>query len=150
VAKHFIVILIMVFRQATIQDVTSIKALLAQLGYPDLTVDEVKEKIEAYAREHYYLIVSEIDKKVVGFVALHWIEVMHFQGKLGRITAFCVDENFRSKEIGTRMLAASESFLQQQGCFKIEVASNIRRNRSHKFYLERGYVEDSKRFTKYF
>jgi GNAT superfamily N-acetyltransferase len=140
----------MIIRQATIQDSISIQRLLAQLGYPNLDEVEVHQKIKRHSLENYHLLVGEIDHEVVSFISLHWFELLHIKGKLGRITAFCADEFFRSQGIGRRLLEAAENFLVKQGCTKIEVTSNIKRIRTHEFYLSRGYEEDSRRFTKYF
>ena len=140
----------MIIRQAAIQDSIFIKRLLIQLGYPDLTEEDVRKKIACYAEQNYHLLVAEIDQEVVGFISLHWFDFFHSLGKIGRISAFCVDEHFRSQQIGRQLLEAAEVFLRQQGCSKIEVTSNIRRTRTHEFYLKRGYIEDSKRFRKYF
>ncbi len=146
---YFLVISIMIIRQATIQDSPCIQKLLVQLGYPNLVEEEVSDKIRSYTLDSNHLLVAEVNLFVVAFISLHWFDIFHSQGKIGRITAFCVDEKFRSQQIGTVLLQASEKFLQQQGCTKIEVTSNIRRLRSHEFYLKHDYCNDSKKFTKY-
>jgi len=140
----------MVIREANIQDVLAIQRLLAQLGYPDLPEEAVLEKINRYHSKDYRVLVGETDLNVIGFISLHWFEIFHSTGKIGRISAFCIDELFRSEGFGRLLLEAAEIFLVKQGCKKIEVTSNIRRIRTHEFYLERGYGEDSRRFTKYF
>ncbi len=139
----------MLIRQAHSSDARSISKLLAQLGYPDIHEEMAKEKIKIHTTEGYHLLVAEIDSQVVGFIALHWFELMHWKEKIGRMTAFCVDENFRSQGVGKQLLKASETFLKDKGCVKFEVTSNVRRTRTHGFYLNNGYVEDSKRFVKY-
>lgn len=140
----------MVIRNATIQDVEAIRQLLIQLGYSDLQEDDIAEKIRRYSSEHYRLLVGEVDHVVVGFISLHWFDIFHSEGMIGRISAFCIDESFRSQGFGRQLLEAAEIALVKQGCTKIEVTSNIRRLRTHEFYLSRGYQEDSRRFTKYF
>ena len=139
----------MTIRQAILSDAKSIQLLLSQLGYPDIDEQTALEKIELHSRTGYRLLVAETNTQVVGFIALHWFELMHWKGKMGRMTAFCVDENFRSQGVGKQLLVASENLLHLQGCAKFEVTSNGRRTRTHGFYLKNGYVEDSKRFVKY-
>jgi N-acetylglutamate synthase-like GNAT family acetyltransferase len=138
----------MLIRQAKISDAPIIKVLLAQLGYPDLRESAVAEKIKAHSEIPYSLLVADIKNQVVGFIALHWFELMHWEGKMGRISAFCVDENFRSKGVGKKLLDEAEKLLWSKGCAKIEVTSNARRTRTHEFYLRLGYKEDSRRFVK--
>lgn len=146
---HAINFLAMIIRKATPQDATAIQRLLDQLGYPDLPEQGVVEKINAYSGTSYCVLVGELNLSVIGFISMHWFEVFHSAGTIGRISAFCMDEVFRSQGLGQQLLEAAEGFLIKQGCTKLEVTSNIRRLRTHEFYLARGYGEDSRRFTKY-
>jgi GNAT superfamily N-acetyltransferase len=139
----------MIIRKADSRDSSSIKKLLIQLGYPGLSIDETHKKISDYDRDSYHLLVSEVENEVAGFISLHWFDIFHSPGKMGRITAFCVDEKFRSQGIGQKLLKASEEFLVSKGCTKIEVTSNEKRIRTHQFYPKVGYTEDSRRFVKY-
>lgn len=139
----------MILRQARQNDIVALKRLLIQLGYSSLSEDRVGEKIRRYEREGYKIIVCEIEKEVVGFISLHWFDIFHSPGYMGRITAFCVDENFRSRGIGKQLLSHAEKIFIGRGCTKLEVTSNARRAQTHEFYLKAGYIEDSRRFVKY-
>jgi ribosomal protein S18 acetylase RimI-like enzyme len=136
-------------RKAEPSDAKFILLLLEQLGYPDFDENDVKEKINRYDRTGYCMLVAEKEKGVIGFISLHWFDLVHWKGKLGRITAFCVDQNHRSQGIGKKMLQAAESILLGEGCIKLEVTSNLNRADAHAFYLKAGYIEDSRRFVKY-
>lgn len=135
-------------RQANSSDAEAVRQLLVQLGYPELTEKDVIEKIKFHRHEGYQLLVADIGGKVVGFISLHWFDLVHWREKLGRITSFCVDEGIRSQGVGRKLLEAGEKLLLSKGCVKIEVTSNARRTRAHQFYLGLGYAEDSKRFVK--
>jgi GNAT superfamily N-acetyltransferase len=136
-------------RQATYSDAPAIKNLLIQLGYPQLTVDQTNQKISTYAQENYALLVIEAEQHVAGFISLHWFDIFHSSGKIGRMSAFCVDEKHRGQGIGKALLKAAENYLISKGCNKLEVTSNEKRIRTHKFYADCGYIEDSRRFVKY-
>jgi GNAT superfamily N-acetyltransferase len=137
----------MIIRQGILSDSSSIHKLLAQLGYPQED-GKVVEAIESYHHEDYYLLVGEVDNTIVGFASLHWFDMFHARGKMGRITAMCIQENLRSKGIGHRLLMASEQFLKEKGCVKVEVTSSLKRTLTHKFYAKNGYGINSKRFIK--
>lgn len=147
--NDFEVISAMHIREATESDLVFIQRLLVQLGYPDFNERDVLAKLESYRRDGYRLLVAESDHETVAFIALHWFEVFHFPGRIGRITAFCVDEQFRGEGIGTQLMEAAEKLFRTNDCTKLEVTSNQRRQATHQFYLKRGYVEDSRRFVKY-
>jgi GNAT superfamily N-acetyltransferase len=137
----------MIIRQGILSDSSSIHKLLAQLGYPQEN-GEVVEAIESYHRDDYYLFVVEIDNIIVGFASLHWFDMFHARGRMGRITAMCVQEDLRSKGIGHKLLVASEEFLKGKGCVKVEVTSSLKRTLTHEFYTKNGYEINSKRFIK--
>ncbi len=139
----------MTLRQALSSDTKSIQSLLSQLGYPDFQEKDVDNKILLHKQEGYHMLVAEEGSKVAGFIALHWFDLAHWHGKLGRISAFCIDEEYRGRGIGQKMLQAAENMMLVKGCIKIEVTSNMKRTGAHAFYLKAGYVEDSRRFVKY-
>ena len=135
-------------RVATERDTAFLKSLLAQLGYPGLDDEEVRGKIAHYSQDGYALLVADTGMEVVGFISLHWFDIFHSPGKIGRISAFCVDDRVRGQGIGLALLTEAEDFFKVKGCVKIEVTSNERRTLTHQFYLNRGYVQHSKRFVK--
>jgi len=137
----------MIIRQGLLPDSPSIDMLLTQLGYPQ-QADESVEAIKSYNLEGYHLLVGEIDSVVVGFASLHWFDMFHMRGKMGRITAICVVEEQRSLGIGRELLWAAEEFLKLKGCVKVEVTTNLKRILTHEFYLKNGYIIYSKRFIK--
>ena len=139
----------MTIRPAKTSDAEKIKSLLGQLGYADFEVPEVVAKIISHEAPGYQILVAEVEGQVVAFISLHWFDLAHWKGKLGRITSFCVDQNFRSQGVGHQLLTTCEAVFRKEGCVKFEVTSNLRRTRAHEFYVKEGYLEDSKRFVKY-
>jgi GNAT superfamily N-acetyltransferase len=140
----------MLIRTPVSADIPCINRLFIQLGYPVQPDSFLLQRIERTVEQGYRVLVAEIDQEVIGFISMHWFEFFHQEGNVGRISAFCVDEKFRSQGIGLRLMDEAEVFLRSKGCLKIEVTSNLKRIKTHDFYLRRGYVEDSKRFVKYF
>ena len=142
-------LVLMTIREAIPSDCAAIQGLLEQLGYPENSLEDVQQKIRAHTEPNYHVLVAEIDGHVVAFISLHCFHLMHWKGKMGRISSFCVEEGFRSKGVGRQLLHAGEVWLFGKGCIKIEVTSNARRLLAHQFYLGLGYTEDSRRFVKY-
>jgi ribosomal protein S18 acetylase RimI-like enzyme len=139
----------MIIRVAVREDAEKILPLVRQLGYSGLDVSGFEEKIMAYESPGNRILLGEMNGKVIAFIALHTFVLFHSPGNVGRITAFCVDENFRSKGIGQQMMAAAENYFLENGCVRMEVTSNNRRVAAHNFYLKLGYTEDSRKFVKY-
>lgn len=139
----------MIIRAATPNDGAAIQRLLEQLGYADISLENTLRNLGHHAEPDYRVMVGEIEGHVIAFIALHCFHLMHWKEKMGRISAFCVEDGFRSKGVGRQLLHAGEEWLSSKGCAKIEVTSNARRIRAHQFYLNLGYTEDSRRFVKY-
>jgi GNAT superfamily N-acetyltransferase len=139
----------MVIREANRADAAGIIPLLKQLGYSGLDTRGVEEKITQYSVSGK-LLVSEHEGHLTSFISLHVFPIFHSPGNAGRITAFCVDEQYRSRGIGIAMIRAAEDFFLTKGCTRVEVTSNNRRLDAHAFYLNHGYIEDSRKFVKYF
>ena len=137
----------MIIRQAIPSDSPAIDNLLAQLGYPQEDANTI-EAINTYQLDSYHLLVAEVHGTVVGFASLHWFDMFHMRGKMGRITAICVMEHARSKGIGRDLLSAAEKLLKNKGCVKVEVTTNLKRTSAHEFYLKNSYTIDSMRYIK--
>ena len=135
-------------RQASSHDSGAIQRLLTQLGYPPPDVAFVVNKIENYSMGDYQLLVCDIEGEIVGFISLHWFDIFHSEGKIGRITALCVSEHVRAQGIGLQLMNVAEKLLRSKGCSKVEVTCNFKRTSTHEFYRKIGYTEDSKRFIK--
>ncbi len=134
-------------REATAKDLAALSDLLGQLGYK-LEHAELERKVRLFLEEDYRILVCEEGKHIVGFITLHIFEPFHLPGRTGRITSFCIDENYRAKGIGTQLLNAARQFLKKNHCRRIEVTSNDRRKDAHQFYVRRGFNAGSTKFVK--
>ncbi len=138
----------MIIRAAKTKDASVLSNLLEQLGYPT-SVSSCREKIKAYTKKGYKMLMAEVDRSVTGFISLHWYDTPHQSGSIGRITAFCVNEQSRTKGYGTQLLTAAEQHFKNLYCYKIEVTSNLRRTQTQQYYKNMGYGETSKHFVKF-
>lgn len=129
------------------EDAAQLVILLGQLGYP-ATHSQMLDKIQQHYSPTYKLLVAKQENQTVGFIALHFYHAFHHPAPIGRITAFCVDETVRGTGIGSLLLTAAEECFEQQGCFKIEVTSNLKRSNTHEYYRLRSYTETSRHFIK--
>ncbi|WP_325894493.1 GNAT family N-acetyltransferase [Grimontia sp. NTOU-MAR1] len=138
----------MIIRPATLEDAERINALCHTLGYPsDLEDTELRlEKIMKQPRDA--LFVAELCDMVVGYIAVHTVDVVHDDMPWGRISSMVIDENFRDMSIGKQLLEHAEAYLKKQNCHRIEVTSHISREEAHGFYLHLGYRITPLRFIK--
>ncbi len=122
--------------------------LIGQLGY-EVTPGKVAERLEAmHAEGRAVLLLAEIDNAVVGCLSTSVMHVLHRPAPVGRISMMVVEEAVRGRGIGTALVRAAEASLAAQGCYMIEVTSNVRRTEAHRFYERLGYERTSVRLAK--
>lgn len=138
----------MIIREAEEKDAEVLSLLLAQLGYP-APIDESLRRIDHYRKDGYRLMMGQVENRCIGFIALHWYHAVHHPRPIGRVVAFCIDETYRSKGLGSQMLRFAEDFFQTKKCVKVELTSNLRRKESHEYYFRKGYQQTSMHFVKY-
>jgi GNAT superfamily N-acetyltransferase len=128
----------MTIRAARPEDAAAVAGLCAELGYP-IPVEQARAHIEHDGG--VALIVAEMPHR--GLVG--WIEVAPRQsvevGRIAEIQGLVVTAAERGREIGTRLLEAAERWALRSGYARIRVRSNVVRERTHRFYAQRGYVE---------
>ena len=125
-------------RAASPDDCRGLAALSTQLGYP-MSPEEAEERRSRIAdHPDHALLVAEVDGRIAG-----WIQVSlprAFETALqAEIAGLVVDEASRSRGIGGRLLAASESWAREHGCRAVRVRSNVVRERAHGFYRRAGF-----------
>ena len=138
----------MPIRQAALEDKYRISELLKQLGYPD-TIDFIEKKMLSISlNPNASLLVYEVDRDVVAFMAIDFIPQIALKGDFARLSYFAVDSKYRSKGIGKEMEAYLEMLARQRNCDPIELHCNDRRTEAHKFYFRQGYIESPKYLMK--
>jgi (aminoalkyl)phosphonate N-acetyltransferase len=65
-----------------------------------------------------------------------------------RITAICVDEQYRGMGIGTQLLDFAENLAASFGDTLVEITCSLEREQTHQFYLQQGYSKHSYKFVK--
>jgi GNAT superfamily N-acetyltransferase len=94
------------------------------------------------------VLVAELDGAVIGCLSTSIMRVLHRPAPVGRISMMVVDEALRSRGIGAQLVRAAEAALAAQGCYMVEVTSNMRRTEAHRFYERLGYARTSVRLAK--
>jgi GNAT superfamily N-acetyltransferase len=136
-----------VIRAATGADSAALARLIGQLGYTAAASD-IAGRLAAMGAEGRLVLVAEFDGAVIGCLSTSTMRVLHRPAPVGRISMMVVDEALRGRGIGAAMLRAAEEALAGQGCYMVEVTSQVRRIDAHRFYERLGYERTSVRLAK--
>jgi ribosomal protein S18 acetylase RimI-like enzyme len=131
----------LIVRPARPKDAAGIAALIVSLGY-DVEAAEVKRRLSSVET----LVADK--GGIVGALSLAMTAVLHRPRPVGRISMLVVAEDARGKGIGTALVAEAERRLAAKDCGLIEVTSNRKRLRAHRFYEGLGFERTSYRFVK--
>lgn len=136
------------FTEATLEDADSILSLIHQLEHfisKETLLNNLKKSIE---HSEYSIFIAKENGKVIAFAELHFTQFIHEEKPRVRLTAYCVDEQYRDKNIGSFFLNFLEDYSKRQHVSRLELTSNVRRLDAHRFYEKNGYKFTSKRFYK--
>jgi N-acetylglutamate synthase-like GNAT family acetyltransferase len=135
-------------RNATYKDAPAIKLLLEALGYTasfSLLVDQLER---LFGNEDHQVWVYELNKEIIGFVSVHFLPQLAFDGGLAIITYLSVDETAKQTGVGQALEKQVTDQARLRKCERIQVHCLDWRTPAHQFYLQHGYQEYPKYFTK--
>lgn len=118
--------------------------LIQQLGY-SLTPEEILERIKLYtSHPDYALFVAEVNKQIVGLLALHLLIPFHDAHLTARVVSLVVDQAARRQKVASHLLKKAESYAKDKKCSIIELTTDQRRKTlgAHQLYITTGYTTD--------
>jgi glucosamine-phosphate N-acetyltransferase len=92
--------------------------------------------------------IAMCNDKIVGFASLTIKNSLWQEGYLGHIDELVVDERFRGKGVGTRLLEEIMKVSKKRSCKKIELDSAFHRKKAHAFYESKGFKNRAFVFSK--
>lgn len=140
----------LVIEKATEADFDGVVSLLHQL-WPGKDL-ESKVLFPIYASgvndSRRAFLVARAAGKVVGFGCMTIKNDLWVAGNLAYVDELVVDEAFRGRGIGTRLMEEMVLIADEHGCKKIELDSAFHRVRAHEFYRNLGFEKRSFVFSK--
>jgi len=86
------------------------------------------------------VLVAQADGQVVGVCEVLILEhIQHGGARAAELESVHVDATRRSQGVGAALVAASVQFAQTQGCYRIQLTSNLARHDAHRFYEANGF-----------
>lgn len=92
-----------------------------------------------------HVYVAESDGRVVGTFQLTFIRQLSYGGGLvAQVESVFVDAEQRSSGVGASMMQFARDEAERRGAFRIQLTSNVERERAHRFYERLGYQASHK------
>jgi len=135
-------------REARDDDADAIASLLGELGYPASAAAVPSRLAKMRSDGNQWTLIAEADGQPVGMATIVVRHVINRDEPFGRLASVVVSEGWRSRGVGSALMARTEEICRAAGCSAIEVTSAGHRPRAHDFYRRLGFVERPQRFIK--
>lgn len=140
----------MIFREATIKDVSSIVKIIASdtLGKQRENYQEPlpKQYLDAFniinndANNELIVVEDEKNSTIIGTLQLTFIQYLAYQGGLrAQIENVFIDENFRGKGIGKKLFEWAIQRAKEKNAHIVQLTSDKQRPKAIKFYTNLGF-----------
>lgn len=128
----------MLVRAARPADIAAMAQLSGQLGYPVDAVAFGERLAHLAARPENGIFVAELDGGVVGRIHVGGRILLESE-PFAEILGLIVDEGFRQRGIGARLVAACLDWAGTHDWSTVRVRSNMIRVDAHRFYEGQGF-----------
>lgn len=92
-------------------------------------------------------LVAEEAGDVIGFLHLRMEDQLCRCARVAEVMELIVRAGMRSRGVGALLLNAAMQSVKENGCIRLEVASNMARERAHAFYRKQGMRPTHVKFT---
>jgi N-acetylglutamate synthase-like GNAT family acetyltransferase len=133
----------LLIRPATESDLQAALKLMAELGYPDLSIARFAE-IYSSVQEHpaMTLIVAEDDGEVVGLASISRRPQLRLTADLITIDELVVADSARGLGVGRALLEHAKAMAGSSGARRLELETNrARESYRRRFYIKNGFTE---------
>lgn len=133
----------MILREMEVFDIDAVVNLMHQLGYA-ADNRKIRKRLSHLKPLINKIVIAESGRKVVGLIHLQ-LRVTLMDDRQVEIVSLVVDEAWRGKGVGKRLLTAAQDWAVERGLPKIQLYSNQKRTAAHAFYMNNGYqkIKDS-------
>ncbi|MFI5163796.1 MAG: GNAT family N-acetyltransferase [Bacteroidia bacterium] len=114
----------------------------------DYPVFEQYYLINISNKDNIYLVAINNADKVIGYLSCHGQILLHHVSKVFEIHELFVDRNSRNQKVGQLLIEMLEDILRKNNYTFLEVATNLKRMDTHRFYKKCGFNQSHYKFTK--
>lgn len=138
-------------RKAVAADIPLLVELYAAMdGEPPLTLETAVALFEQIEQvPDYSIYLASLNAEVIGTFSLLLAPTFMHRGlhRFALLDAVMVKPDFRGQGLGKAMVQAALHISREQGCYKLMLSSNLKRDRAHQFYQSLGFRQHGWSFS---
>ena len=151
-AKNMIIfaekaIMLLAFNKILKEEIPQILPLVQRLMNHQFSDEILQHRFEEMFSQNYECHGIFLDGKLIGVFGL-WFMTRHYAGRSCEPDHIYISEEHQGKGIGKKLFEYIYALAAERGCETSELNSYVSNYRSHKFYLNEGYVIKGYHFLK--
>jgi PhnO protein len=99
-------------------------------------------------KDNIYLVAVDNAGNIIGYVSCHGQILLHHLSKVFEIQELFVDKEYRNQKVRQLLIQTLEDVLKKNNYNFLEVATNVKRLDTHRFYNKCGFKQTHYKFTK--
>ncbi|WP_036478495.1 GNAT family N-acetyltransferase [Myxosarcina sp. GI1] len=138
-------------RIATKDDLPTLNHLYADMDNKPLMSEEQITKIWQKIQQvpDYYIYLAYLEELAIGTFSLLFVPTMMHPvfHKSALLDAVTIVSSYRGRGYGKQMMREALKISAEAGCYKVTLSSNLKRDRTHKFYQSLGFKQHGWSFS---
>ena len=135
------------FNKILKEDIPSVLPLIQRLMGNRFSDEILHQRFLEMFDQNYECFGMFFEEELVGVFGL-WFMTRHYAGRSCEQDHIFLKEEFRDQGFGKQLFAFIDSYSRSRGCETLELNSYVENYRSHKFYLNLGFVIKGYHFLK--
>ncbi len=135
------------FNKILEEDLDKIVPLVRELGDNQVEESLLKKRFSEMFQQNYECFEVIYQGKLIGVFGL-WFMTRHYAGKSCEPDHVFLKSDYQNLGIGKRIFEFIFSYAKEKGCETTELNSYVHNFKSHKFYMNLGYVIKGYHFLK--
>ncbi|WP_417908103.1 GNAT family N-acetyltransferase [Christiangramia aquimixticola] len=135
------------FNKILKKDFELVLPYLEKLHKPVPEKEILKERLLEMFDQNYECFGIYKADKLVGVFGL-WFMTRHYAGRSCEVDHIFIEEELQGTGIGRKLFEFIEAYITSKGCETLELNSYVENFRSHKFYMNLGFVIRGYHFLK--
>ena len=135
------------FNKILEEDLDKVVPLVRELGENQLEETLLKSRFTEMLQMNYECFGVYWESNLIGVFGL-WFMTRHYAGKSCEPDHVFIKPEFQNKGIGKKIFDFIFDYAKEKGCETSELNSYVHNFRSHKFYMNHGYVIKGYHFLK--